>query len=252
MDKNLEQRFDEFKAKFHNKMVAFEKKVKGSSPEIFLNCQQFWTRSQVEEFEGSVLELETVSNGWLHFNHLAIYYFANWGKYLKMFPPKYAQGERWCVGRLLSFPIRYDRPIHRGNNKAINYLYLHWTVSNHEINGEIKLLASDSTSSCLPSSGWRPPPRRSITPHIISCFDWKPQEDRRKIPEGASLGLYREDGKEHRKPVYKQVEEWFCVEQLSTQFVDLIGLIKVDGNYRLHFNSDGQWVVSRLGSPIPG
>ena len=27
MDKNLEQRFDEFKAKFHNKMVAFEKKV---------------------------------------------------------------------------------------------------------------------------------------------------------------------------------------------------------------------------------
>ena len=28
MDKNLEQRFDEFKAKFHNKMVAFEKKVK--------------------------------------------------------------------------------------------------------------------------------------------------------------------------------------------------------------------------------
>ena len=34
--------------------------------------------------------------------------------------------------------------------------------------------------------------------------------------------------------------------------MDLIGLIKVDGNYRLHFNSDGQWVVSRLGSPIPG
>ena len=33
------------------------------------------------------------------------------------------------------------------------------------------------------------------------------QEDRRKIPEGASLGLYREDGKEHRKPVYKQVEQ---------------------------------------------
>ena len=27
MDKNLEQRFDEFKAKFHDKMVAFEKKV---------------------------------------------------------------------------------------------------------------------------------------------------------------------------------------------------------------------------------
>ena len=185
-------------------------------------------------------------------DYISIYYFAKWGKYLKMFPPKYAQGERRCAGRLLSFPIRYDRPIHRGNNKAINYLYLHWTGSNHEINGEIKLLASDSTSSCLPSSGWRPPPRRSITPHIISCFDWNPQEDRRKIPEGASLGLYREDGKEHRKPVYKQVEEWFCVQQLSTQFVDLIGLIKVDGNYRLHFNSDGQWVVSRLGSPIPG
>ena len=90
--------------------------------EIFLNCQQFWTRSQVEEFEGSVMELETVLNGWLYFNHLARYYFAKWGKYLKMFPPKYAQGERWCVGRLLSFPIRYDRPIHRGNNKAINYL----------------------------------------------------------------------------------------------------------------------------------
>ena len=176
MDKNLEQRFDEFKAKFHNKMVAFEKKVKGSPPEIFLNCQQFWTRSQVEEFEGSVMELETVLNGWLYFNHLAIYYFAKWGKYLKMFPPKSAQGERRCVGRLLSFPIRYDRPIHRGNNKAINYLYLHWTVSNHEINGEIKLLASDSTSSCLPSSGWRPPPRRSITPHIISCFDWIPRK----------------------------------------------------------------------------
>merc|ERR1712181_79023 len=34
---------------------------------------------------------------------------------------------------------------------------------------------------------------------------------------------------EHRKPVYKQV----------------------DGSYRLHFNSDSQWVVSRLGSPIP-
>ena len=27
IDKNLEQRFDEFKAKFHDKMVAFEKKV---------------------------------------------------------------------------------------------------------------------------------------------------------------------------------------------------------------------------------
>ena len=27
MDKNLEQRFDEFKAKFYDKMVAFEKKV---------------------------------------------------------------------------------------------------------------------------------------------------------------------------------------------------------------------------------
>ena len=169
------------------------------------------------------MELETVLNGWLYFNHLAIYYFAKWGKYLKMFPPKSAQGERRCAGRLLSFPIRYDRPIHRGNNKATNYLYLHWTaLSNHEKNGEIKLLASDSTSSCLPSSGWRPPPRRSITPHIISRFDWNPQEDRRKIPEGASLGLYREDGKEHRKPVYKQVEQSFCVQQLSTQFVDLI------------------------------
>ena len=45
------------------------------------------------------------------------------------------------------------------------------------------------------------------------------QEDRRKIPEGASLGLYREDGKEHRKPVYKQVEQSLCQEVLLNQFL---------------------------------
>ena len=28
IDKNLEQRFEDFKAKFHKQMVAFEKKVK--------------------------------------------------------------------------------------------------------------------------------------------------------------------------------------------------------------------------------
>ena len=31
-------------------------------------------------------------------------------------------------------------------------------------------------------------------------------DSRRKIPEGPSLGLYREDGRENRKPVYKQVD----------------------------------------------
>ena len=41
IDKNLEQRFDEFKAKFYNKMVAFEKKVdsKTSPIEQFLRLE---------------------------------------------------------------------------------------------------------------------------------------------------------------------------------------------------------------------
>ena len=82
------------------------------------------------------------------------------------------------------------------------------------------------------------------------------QEDRRKIPEGASLGLYREDGKEHRKPVYKQVEPLPGSPTGSKQpkWKENVQNLcfKVDGSFRLHFNSDGQWVVSRLGSPIPG
>ena len=49
--------------------------------------------------------------------------------------------------------------------------------------------------------------RRTSMKSSIICFIFHLQEDRRKIPEGASLGLYREDGKEHRKPVYKQVEQ---------------------------------------------
>ena len=68
------------------------------------------------------------------------------------------------------------------------------------------------------------------------------QEDRRKIPEGVSLGLYREDGKEHRKPVYKQVSR-----SLFIQFP----FCQVDGNYRLHYTADSKWVISRLGSPVP-
>ena len=36
IDKNLEQRFDEFKAKFHDKMVAFEKKVNSKIFPTFL------------------------------------------------------------------------------------------------------------------------------------------------------------------------------------------------------------------------
>jgi len=140
IDKNLEQRFDEFKAKFHDKMVAFEKKV--------------------EDFEGSVLDLETVLNG-VKDDVLE----------------DFSAFQSDMIVQFTEATTRFDEFM------------------------SPKLWLTTTT----------------------------PKEDRRKIPEGASLGLYREDGKEHRKPVYKQV----------------------DGNYRLHFNSDGQWVVSRLGSPIP-
>ena len=40
----------------------------------------------------------------------------------------------------------------------------------------------------------------------------------------------------------------YWLHLISFSFV----FFEVDGNYRLHFNSDGQWVVSRLGSPIAG
>eukprot|EP00090_Calanus_glacialis_P021264 TRINITY_DN32824_c0_g1_i1.p1 TRINITY_DN32824_c0_g1~~TRINITY_DN32824_c0_g1_i1.p1 ORF type:complete len:262 (-),score=56.28 TRINITY_DN32824_c0_g1_i1:93-824(-) len=49
-------------------------------------------------------------------------------------------------------------------------------------------------------------------------------EGKGKIIEGSSLGLYREDGKENKKPVYKQV----------------------DGNYKLVFSEDNKWLISLL------
>ena len=49
-------------------------------------------------------------------------------------------------------------------------------------------------------------------------------EGKGKIMEGSSLGLYREDGKENKKPVYKQV----------------------DGNYKLVFSVDNKWLISLL------
>ena len=68
---------------------------------------------------------------------------------------KLTQGERRCIGRLLSFPIRYDCPIHRGNNQAINPTYhiVWWPIFISQINCETTFLATDSTSSCPPSCG---------------------------------------------------------------------------------------------------
>ena len=64
IDKNLEQRFDEFKAKFHDKMVAFEKKVDSKIFPTFLGSSfSSENQLQVEDFEGSVMDLETVLNG---------------------------------------------------------------------------------------------------------------------------------------------------------------------------------------------
>ena len=40
----------------------------------------------------------------------------------------------------------------------------------------------------------------------LSLASLKDEEGKNKVNDGLSLGLYREDGVERQKPVYKQVE----------------------------------------------
>ena len=58
----------------------------------------------------------------------------------------------------------------------------------------------------------------------ISFASLKDEEGKNKVNAGLNLGLYREDGKERQKPVYKQV----------------------DGFYKLIFSADSRWIIVSL------
>ena len=58
----------------------------------------------------------------------------------------------------------------------------------------------------------------------ITKASLKDEDGKGRMVEGTNLGLYREDGKEHSKPVYKQV----------------------DGFYKLSFSQENKWLIASL------
>ena len=58
----------------------------------------------------------------------------------------------------------------------------------------------------------------------ISLARLKDEDGRNRVNDGLNLGLYREDGKDKQKPVFKQV----------------------DGFYKLIFNAEKGWMIISL------